>query len=177
MLAIVGIVLVSVPFFKSLSVSEKSKNDAWGSCDVTTLAEGEMKQCGWARVYRRTKLDITAIDKFTYLLEDPNSELSRQPEDAKNKWRSVKKEYFIFWPAAPIRGCEVRLQPAGAMAHMELPEKDATDTSISFFDYCEGRTWDISGRLYRREGNPVERNLIVPNVRWTSKNNVLILSR
>jgi len=56
----------------------------------------------------------------------------------------------------------------------EPVEKAAISTLPYFTEPCEGRTWDTSGRLYRRSNYPLEKNLIVPKVRWVSEFKVLI---
>ena len=169
-MTIVGVIFLSIPFFQSLSMNAKQENDAWGACDVSNLAPGAMKKCSWALVYRRTSLDKKSIARFEYLLADPNSNESQQPQSARNQWRSEHKDFFVFKSWAPVRGCGVGLKD---------PEKSfdwgqALLTLPYFTEPCEGRTWDTSGRLYMRTNNPPEKNIIVPKVRWVSESSVLI---
>lgn len=171
---IIGLVLIAVPFIQSLSVNPKQENAAWGSCDLSDLPKGGLKKCGWVFVYRRTDTDILSINRFAALLADPGSKESEQPLSATNQWRSENKEFFIFKPWAPNRGCEVKLINPRPDFAWERPENEALMELPFFAEQCDGRTWDTSGRLYYREGWPSERNLSVPRVRWVSPEKVLI---
>lgn len=172
--ALSGIGISAVPFVNSLSINPKQENIAWGSCDVSELKKGTVLQCGWAIVYRRTDLDIESIDKYTSLLDDPDSKQSEQHPLSENHWRSENKEYFVFKPWSPVRGCEVKLVDSKFYYGWQPPENEALMELPFFTEPCEGRAWDTSGRLYYREGYPPERNLNVPKVRWISREKVLI---
>jgi hypothetical protein len=171
--AFVGIVLSAIPFLKSLSVSEARENAAWATCDVSRLGKGELLTCGYAMIYHRTEKDKSLISKFTYLLEDPMSTNSKQPDVAKNNWRSEKENFFIFRPWAPIRRCSIEFHKEYAF-WWDAPENIALEELPYFTELCEGRTWDMSGRLYKRGAYPPEENLTVPNVKWISETRVLI---
>ena len=172
--AAAGIVFLSIPFISSLSMTAKQENDTWGACDVSNLAPGAVKKCGWAMVYRRTPLDKSAIRQFEYLLADAHSNGSKQPESARNQWRSESQDFFVFKAWAPVRGCAVELKNPGVPLGSKSVEKAAILTLPYFTEPCEGRTWDTSGRLYRRSNYPMENYLIVPKVRWVSEFKVLI---
>lgn len=172
--AVSVLAVATVPFVRSLSLNAKQENEAWGTCDVSDLSPGELKQCAWAMVYRRTRLDKTFINRFDYLLADPASKESEQPESLRNEWRSESKEFFVFKPWAPVRTCGVVLRAPTQTLSWEPPEKEAITVLPYFTEPCEGRTWDTSGRLYRRTGFPPEKNLIVPKVRWVTESRVLI---
>ena len=95
-----ALAMAALPFIGSMSVNAKHENEAWGACDVTDLAQGEVKQCGRSSIYRRTPKDKSAVNKYIYLLADPASVESEQPDTAKNMWRSENPEYFVFRPWA-----------------------------------------------------------------------------
>lgn len=174
-MTIVGVIFLSIPFFQSLSMNAKQENDAWGAvCDVSDLALGGMKKCGLATVYRRTSIDKKSIARFKHLLADPASSESKQPESTRNQWRSENKDFFVFSPWAPVRGCGVELKDPEKSFERGPEEKEALLTLPYFTENCEGRTWDTSGRLYLRTYNPPEKNLIVPRVRWVSESSLLI---
>ena len=171
--AFVGFVMTAIPFVKSLSVTEARENAAWATCDVSKIPKGEVLLCGYAMIYHRTEKDKLLISKYTHLLSDPMSKNSKQPDVALNKWRSEKEDYYIFRPWAPIRRCSVEFHKEYAYWY-EAPENEALKELPYFTEVCEGRTWDMSGRLYQRVGYPPEENLIVPNVKWVSESRVLI---
>lgn len=179
-----GFLMASIPFFASLSPTPKAENDAWIICDVSNLKPGEFQDCGNSQIYRRTSLDKEAIDRFKKLLADPASIHSKQPSEARNKWRSVNIDYFIFRPFAPERGCLTKFHEKPEACSSDTgcnnpfywgpPEAKALESLPYFYEYCEGRTWDMSGRLYNREYYPYEENLAVPKARWLSKTKVQI---
>jgi ubiquinol-cytochrome c reductase iron-sulfur subunit len=171
---IVGLVLLAIPFVKSLSVNPKQEHAAWRPCDVSHMQKGELKKCGWTFIYRRTDEDMAAVDRYRDLLADPQSRQSEQPVTAQNLWRSENREYFVFKPWSPARGCPVELRDSGHDYPWEPPEHRALQELPYFTEPCGGRTWDMSGRLYHRHGYPPERNLTVPRVDWVAPDKVLI---
>lgn len=170
---LMGIAVSAYPFIKSLSVNAKSENSSWASCDLSELREGETMRCGLGMVYRRTAKDKASINKYHHLLADPNSKNSTQPIPAKNKWRSENPDYFVYRNFAPGRGCGLTFVSSERYPWAP-PEKAALDELPYFTEPCEGRTWDMSGRLYKREGYPPEQNLYIPKVQWKSATRVLV---
>lgn len=175
LLAAAGLALTAVPFIGSLGVSAKAENSAWGACDLSDLQPGKLRVCGYAWVYRRTEKDKSEVGKFTDSLQDPDSLASNQPHNARNIWRSENPDYFVFRPWAPEGSCILILRDAGEDSDwLPADEAKAASSLPYFFDPCDGRIWDTSGRLYARRGHPPENNLIVPKVRWVSETEVLI---
>ncbi len=172
-MTLVGLIFLSVTFLSYLSLTPKQENDAWIACEVSDLQPGAIRKCGWNFVYRRTEQDKLSNSKFLFLLADPNSDNSKQPAEARNQWRSENPDFFVFKSMAPIRGCQVEFKEPGSIG-WDVPEKVAVEALPYFFEPCDGRTWDTSGRLYLRTGYPPEKNLIVPKVHWLSKYNVHI---
>lgn len=152
-------------------------NEGWAVCDLSGMRSGDFKECGWGSVvYKRTDRDINAIDEYYGLLADPMSLLSNQPDAAKNEWRSENKKCFVFLPFAPIRGCELNFKLPGRDINPQWPEAAALFELPYLSESCEGRAWDMSGRLYKREGYPDELNVTVPNFQWQSEFEVIIRS-
>lgn len=174
LMVVLGLVLVSLPFLQSLSVNPKQEHAAWRPCDISGMNKGEWKKCGWTFIYRRTDEDIAAVDRYRDLLADPESRQSEQPVAAQNQWRSENREYFVFEPWSSFRRCPVEFRDSGHDYPWEPPEHRVLQELPFFMESCEGRTWDMSGRLYHRQGYPPERNLTVPRVKWVSSEKVLI---
>ena len=172
----VGIAFLFVPFIKSFDMNAKQENDKWASCNLSDMIPGTIRECGFGMVYRRTQEDRVTISNYQHLLADPNMLESKQPNTAYNKWRSEKPEYFVFYPWAPHRRCGVTLKTANTVkfGNWKPPEYEALQKLPFFMEYCEGRTWDTSGRLYSRKNYPPEYNLTVPNSIWKSDTYVLI---
>jgi len=163
-----GLAAIAYPFLSSFSTGPKQENDAWLTCDISTLDAGNKMRCGHAMIYKRTKQDFATISKYEALLADARSENSHQPEEATNIWRSERPDYFIFMPWAPVKGCAVTLVRGKTHLNFPVSEKAALDALPYLTEPCENRTWDMSGRLYAREGYPPEQNLFVPTVKWQS---------
>ena len=169
----IGVAMTAIPFAKSMYVSAGRENAAWTTCDVSGLPAGEMMTCGYAMIYHRTENDKSMVAKYAHLLADPKSLASEQPSGALNPWRSEREDYFIFRPWAPVRHCGVELRKVPPH-WWEPPELEALKELPYFTEPCEGRAWDMSGRLYQRKGYPPEMNLIVPKVKWVSESKVLV---
>ena len=170
---VIGIAMLIRTLFGSLAINAKQENSAWGTCSLSDFPVGEVTECSLVSIYRRTNKEIESIDKYTHLLADPNSDASEQPENSKNKWRSESREYFVFKPYAPNKLCAVKLKSPQDYG-WSPPENEALVALPHFHELCEGRTWDTSGRLYRRSGALPELNLIVPAVEWVSPTTVRV---
>lgn len=117
--------------------------------NVEGITPGELRQFDFgAWVYRRTSEDLRLLGTYDDYLSDPNSERSKQPDDAKNKWRSQKPEYSVVFPGAPTRYCAVRFVPANTRDYSGFQEADAVSRLNHFFEPCDGRTFDVSGRVF-----------------------------
>lgn len=177
LLGALAMLALGAVFVRSLSANDRQEDEAWVECDLAMLAPGATQPCGHALVYRRTEADKRAIGKYVHLLDDPQSLRSEQPASARNLWRSANPEYFVFVAQAPVRECPVRLRPPGGEAgrHAAWPEATAIQELPYFDEPCtDNRMWDTSGRLYRRANHPPERNLTVPDLRWTSLTQVTV---
>jgi len=173
LMIVIGIAMLIRTLFSSLAINAKQENSAWGTCSLSDFPVGEVTECNLVSVYRRTNKEIESIDMYTHLLADPYSDASVQPKNAKNKWRSESSEYFVFKPYAPKKGCAVKLKSPQDYG-WSPPENEALVALPHFHELCEGRTWDTSGRLYRRSGALPELNLIVPAVEWVSPTTVRV---
>jgi len=172
----IGSVFLAYPFITSLSISAGSLNNSIVSCSVKEMMPGQIIECGPASIYRRTKTDRRDINEFAYLLQDPQSIYSKQPNNKQNRWRSTNTEYFIYYSFAPKRGCPINFNKPKKfdISWYEPPEVEALEHLPYFTEQCEGRTWDTSGRLYFRKGYPKEFNLTVPKTNWVSSTNVQV---
>ncbi|MFK8028475.1 MAG: hypothetical protein AB8C40_10495 [Gammaproteobacteria bacterium] len=175
-LILVGLGFTGYAFLSTLSVTDKQKNSAWAACDLSSMLPGTIKECGYGYVYKRTDQDKKLINKFVHLLADPDQKESVQPDNAKNIWRSANKDYFVFYPWSPHRGCGVFFNNAvsNIQPNLGIPEDEAIKSLPYFKENCESRIWDMSGRLYNRKQYPPEYNLTVPKVEWYSDSKVYV---
>lgn len=162
----VAIAVAALPFIRSLGITARTEQAAWQVHDLASIRPGEVKDLGPVWVYRRTPGDINAASRHVHLLEDADSAFNRQPLNAKNAWRSANPNYFVFFPFT-LR-CPVDFHPAGTRVNPDLSREGPSELAF-FREPCHGRTFDTSGRLYRRERSPDEFNLPVPAVEWISQ--------
>ena len=171
---VVAIALGAIPFFASFGVTPRAENDKLGTYDFSTMSQGELKKFDYFWVYRRTESDKSNVDRYRLHLADPDSKLSRQPPSAANTWRSENPDFFVFFPWAPIRSCSVVFIESGSRVVPSVPEASIVSRAPHFYEACEGRTFDVSGRLFHRPNYPQEQNLTVPDVKWFSKTQALV---
>ena len=176
-LALIGLAFMAFPFLSLLfSGSDQGQNgrpsDAL-TVDLTDLAPGEIRKVQWRGrpvwIYRRTASDLAGIQELDRELRDPHSASSEQPVDARNAFRSLRREYFVFIPLETSRNCRVR--PAG-------PEEYISTEQVrwrgGFVEACHLARFDPAGRVYRDFGIPQQRNLSVPPHRFLSETRVQI---
>ena len=105
-------------------------------------------------VLRRTDQMISELDNENAYLRDPESDLSIQPDFAKNKFRSMNPEFFVVEGVCTHLGCAPIEKFAIAPADM------GPDWKGGFYCPCHGSKFDLSGRVYA--GVPAPSNFRVP---------------
>ena len=105
-------------------------------------------------VLRRTEQMISELGNENSYLRDPESDLSIQPDFAKNKFRSKNPEFFVVEGVCTHLGCAPIEKFAIAPADM------GPDWKGGFYCPCHGSKFDLSGRVYA--GVPAPSNLRVP---------------
>lgn len=158
-LSALGAIAVSGLFGRSLSVRKGRARELDISLNVGDMEPGETREVRWmgkhVHIYRRTENDLAQLDGHDDILRDPLSEQSAQPRGAKNKYRSLKEEYFVWIPYCTHLGCmPTPRQKPGA------PDLGGDLWPGGYFCPCHGSTYDLAGRVFR--GVPAERNLAVP---------------
>jgi len=177
-LALFGLCFAAVPFISMLSTGDSVENNVWSSYYVGDMQPGKLQKFSTVWIYKRTADDKNYINRFVHFLEDPYSKSDRQPETARNVWRSENEGYFIFIPWSTRLGFTVHFSQDKKLELLtHFPEREALQTIPYFLEISDNRTWDMSGRLYKRKGNPAEQNLLVPKVKWKNKHQVLVYNR
>ena len=105
-------------------------------------------------VLRRTEQMINELDNENSNLRDPESDLSVQPDFAKNRFRSKNPEFFVVEGVCTHLGCAPIEKFAIAPADM------GPDWKGGFYCPCHGSKFDLAGRVYA--GVPAPDNLAVP---------------
>jgi ubiquinol-cytochrome c reductase iron-sulfur subunit len=162
----VGTAAVAVPFLGSWSPSARAKSaGAPVKANIGKLEPGQQIIIKWRGkpvwVVRRDENALATLPKVTDLLRDPESDESKQPEYAKNEYRSRKAEFLIVEGICTHLGCSPTY----------LPEI-TTDFEGGFFCPCHGSKFDLAGRVY--SGVPAPTNLTIPPYYFIDDDVILI---
>ena len=162
---------VAIPFAWSWWPSERAKAaGAPVEADISNIAPGELAVVEWRGkpvwIMRRTKEMLEAVKKADDKVTDPKSEVDKQPEYAKNEFRSIKPEVLVLVGICSHLGCSP--QPKGADAKAEM----GADWGGGFLCPCHGSKFDLAGRVYK--GAPAPVNLDVPPHTYLSDTKLLI---
>ena len=162
---------VAVPFAWSWWPSERAKAaGAPVEADISRLAPGEMQIVEWRGkpvwIVRRTKEMLDAVKAADDKVTDPRSEVDKQPDYAKNEYRSIKPEVLVLVGICSHLGCSPQSKPAEAKAEM------GADWGGGFLCPCHGSKFDLAGRVFK--GSPAPKNLEVPPYEYVSENTLVI---
>ncbi len=160
----IGLFLLAIPFIRSVlppaSLTETHPSPWEITVELATLPEGEFRILDWPGgpvwVLHRSPQQVAALRNPQTALQDPDSLHSRQPAAARNPYRSLQPEYFVFVGQETRRRCAIR----HASATSRWPE--------GFDEACEGARFDLAGRILAGTGHPAQHNLTVPPYRYTA---------
>jgi len=156
----VGLLCGIVPFIRSCLPSTSNRAlDTPLDVDISKLEPGDLMTVLWRGmpvwILRRSSSMLQGIENPTLDLRDPDSLESRQPADAKNRYRSLHKEYFVAMAKCTHMGCIPLLKQK------------------AFVCPCHGSQFDFAGRVARAV--PAPRNLDIPNYHFSADGKTLIL--
>ena len=162
---------VAIPFAWSWWPSERAKAaGAPVEADISNLAPGELQVVEWRGkpvwIVRRTKEMLEAVTNADDKVTDPRSEVDKQPEYAKNEYRSIKPEILVLVGICTHLGCSPQQKSAEAKGEM------GADWAGGFLCPCHGSKFDLAGRVYK--GAPAPVNLDVPPHMYLSDGRILI---
>lgn len=170
-IGLVGTAAVAVPFLSSMSPSAKAR--AAGApvrADISKLEPGQMIRVEWRGkpvwIVRRTDEILQTLAGLDPQLADPNSEISDQPEYARNVDRSLKPEILVLVGICTHLGCSPTYRPDVAPADLG-PEWQG-----GFFCPCHGSRFDLAGRVFK--SMPAPKNLPVPPYRFINDTELMI---
>lgn len=170
----VGAFGAAVPFVKAWMPSAKARAaGAPVTIDVSRLRPGEMLGPipAWRGqpvfVVGRSPADVRQLEKEAPDLADPDSDnLERQPEYARNPWRSRKPEIGVYLGICTHLGCSPKY-------HGEIkPEPFDPDWQGGFYCPCHGSRFDLAGRVV--QGVPAPDNLDVPPHSYLSDTEIIV---
>ena len=170
----VGAIGAAVPFVKSWIPSAKARSaGAPKKADISRVQPGDMLTPipSWRGkpvfVIRRTSQDIERLKAENAELADPESEdLARQPEYARNAWRSRDPELGVYVGICTHLGCSPKY-------YGEAKSEDfASDWKGGFYCPCHGSRFDLAGRVVKDV--PAPDNLDVPPYSYLSDTEIII---
>lgn len=165
--------MTAVPFLASWQPSARAK--ALGAPveqDISKLEPGAIIKVNWRGqaifIVRRTQqmMETLSNPALISMLRDPNSDVSEQPEYAKNEARALNPDVLVLVGVCTHLGCAPlgRFDPNDA----EL----GADWQGGFYCPCHGSKFDLSGRVFKDV--PAPTNLKVPPYRFVNENVVQI---
>ena len=170
----VGAIGAAVPFVSSWTPSAKARSaGAAKRADIARLQPGEMlaPMPAWRGrpifVIRRTAEDIEKLTVENPELADPTSEnAGRQPQYARNAWRSRKPELGVYVGICTHLGCSPKY-------HGQSKAEDFADNwQGGFYCPCHSSRFDLAGRVVK--GVPAPDNLDVPPYAYLSDTEIII---
>ncbi len=167
----VGAAFAAVPFLASWKPSARAK--ALGApveIDISKLEPGALLKVEWRGkpvwVLRRTEEMIAGLDEHDGQLADPESDISDQPEYAKNEVRAIRPEFLVVLGVCTHLGCAPieRFRTGDAALGADWPG--------GFYCPCHGSKFDLAGRVFK--GVPAPTNLVVPPYAFLDDNHILV---
>lgn len=138
--------------------------------DVSKIEMGSLLRVEWRGqpvfIVRRTAEAIANVKKSDDIVADPASNLSDQPEYAKNELRSLNDEYLVVKGVCTHLGCAPQYLPSVTATEVQQPWFGG------FFCPCHGSKFDLAGRVYL--GVPAPTNLRVPPHRFVRDDLIMI---
>tara|TARA_Y100001960_G_C14203884_1_gene600930 strand:- start:40 stop:627 length:588 start_codon:yes stop_codon:yes gene_type:complete len=169
--SVIGGIFAITPFILSFQPSKKAK--ALGAAikvDLSNLEAGSIIKVIYRGtpyyVVHRSEDMIERLKSSENDLRDPDSDLSVQPNFAKNEFRSMKPKYLVVEGVCTHLGCAPIEKFSIAPADM------GPDWNGGFYCPCHGSKFDLSGRVY--SGVPAPSNLRVPPHRFEN-NSILVV--
>ncbi len=163
----VGAGFIAVPFIKSWMPSAKALSaGAPVEVDLSKIQPGEAITVAYRGkpvvIVRRTKETLAALDTLANELRDPQSDVSLQPEYAKNAYRARNPEFFVAERTCTHLRC------------VPVYHGEATSdlTAGGFYCPCHGSKFDLAGRVY--QGVPAPQNLDIPPYSFTGDTTLVI---
>jgi ubiquinol-cytochrome c reductase iron-sulfur subunit len=168
-----GAVGLVVPFVKSMNPSARAQAaGAPVAVDISKLQPGEMIIVEWRKkpvwIVNRTDQNMADLAKLEDRLADPVSEGSKQPEYAKNEYRSSEKHknILVMEGICTHLGCSPKYRPEVAPADL------GEDWIGGFFCPCHGSRFDLAGRVF--SGVPAPTNMTVPPFKFLNDTTVVV---
>lgn len=168
----IGVLSSVFPFLKNLMPSERVK--IAGSAvefDIEDLLPGKQTTVKWRGkpvwILNRTPEMLESLNKVSDRLRDPDSSVTgQQPDYARNRYRSIKPEFFVCVGICTHLGCVPIFRPE------VMPEDLGANWFGGYFCPCHGSRFDLAGRVHKDV--PAPTNLVIPPYRYINDKKILI---
>ncbi|MFK8017591.1 MAG: ubiquinol-cytochrome c reductase iron-sulfur subunit [Gammaproteobacteria bacterium] len=138
--------------------------------DISKIESGSLLRVEWrgqpVYIVKRTADSLANIKKGQDLVADPGSELSAQPEYAKNEMRSINDSLLVVKGVCTHLGCAPQYLPSVTATEVQQPWFGG------FFCPCHGSKFDLAGRVFK--GVPAQNNLEVPPYQFLNDATLII---
>ena len=131
--------------------------------DVSGLAPGRLQVLDWQGrtvwILRRTAEEVAALAERESELIDAGSVHSLQPDNCRNRHRSLRPSIFVAIGQCTHQGCPPQLRSGpGALGEFLCP--------------CHASKYDLAGRVFR--SGPAPANLVVPVYRLDGEHRLVV---
>ena len=169
--SVIGGAFAVTPFILSFQPSKKAKAlGASVKVDLSNLEPGSIIKILYRGtpyyVVHRSDDMIAQLKAINSDLRDPDSDLSIQPNFAKNEMRSMNPKYLVVEGVCTHLGCAPIEKFSIAPADM------GPDWRGGFYCPCHGSKFDLSGRVF--SGVPAPSNLRVPAYRFENESVLVV---
>ncbi len=118
-------------------------------------------------ILKRDQDAINSLEIDNPKLRDTASSQSKQPENAKNTFRSIKPEILVVESICTHKGCSVAYDPPGKN---RFPKDHVLSKYGGFYCACHGAVYDAAGRVFKN--NPAPHNLVVPQHEFLNEHTI-----
>lgn len=164
-----GVVGLAIPFFASMGTSARAQ--AAGApieVDISLVEPGQLVTYEWRGqpvwVINRTERMLESLEEIEPRLADVESRQSDQPEYARNRYRSRRREIMVMIGLCTHLGCIPAYRPTRG--------EIADDWLGGYFCACHGSSYDLAGRVYRNQPAPL--NMAVPRHMFIDDNLLVV---
>lgn len=131
--------------------------------DLADLQPGKLRVLDWQGrtlwILRRTAEEVSALADHESELIDPHCQHSLQPENCRNRHRSLHPNVFVAIGQCTHQGCTPQL-------------RNGPGVRSEFLCPCHTSKFDLAGRVFR--SGPAPANLVIPVYRLDGDSRVVV---
>lgn len=163
MLASLCVVGASIGVARYLGERPQPPSGSPVAADFSDLPPGKLRVLDWQGrtlwILRRTAEEVSALADQENELIDPHGEHSLQPENCRNRHRSLHPDVFVAIGQCTHQGCTPQLRRGSGVRGQ-------------FLCPCHASKFDLAGRVFR--SGPAPANLVIPVYRLDGDHRVVV---